>query len=228
MTYRLHIGDRAFSSWSLRGWLTLVTFDLPVEVVEVGLYSGRLAEDLAEVAPARTVPVLTTPEGWVLTDSLAIAETLAERQPDRGLWPADGAARALARSIVAEMHSGFSALRTACPMFLLHAWDGFSPDADVRADLARIEALWSLARSRHGGTGPWLFGAWSLADVFYAPVATRIATYGLPVGEEAAAYVTHHLAHPAFLQWRRAGLAALPDPLPYRQDLPPAPWPGPD
>lgn len=215
MTYDLYIGDRAFSSWSLRGWLMLETFGLPYRVVEVGLYSGTLAADLAAIPPARTVPAMVTPEGWVVSDSLAMAETLAERHPGHGLWPADGAARALARSIVAEMHASFAALRSACPMFLVHDRTDVEPSTEVMADVARIEALWALARTRHGDGGRWLFGDWSLADVFYAPVATRIATYGLPVGPEAKSYVERHLAHPALQAWRREGMERLPDPLPY-------------
>ena len=129
--------------------------------------------------------------------------------------------------MVAEMHAGLSALRGACPMMLAHAWTGFEADAGVQADLARIETLWSLARSRHGAEGPWLFGAYSLADVFYAPVATRIATYGLSVGDEAQAYVAQHLADPRFRRWRALGLTKSYDPMPYTLDLPRAPWLGP-
>ena len=224
--YTLVIGDRTFSSWSLRGWLMLETFALPYRTRLVGLYAGTMAAELAEFAPARTVPVLRTPEGHVLTDSLAMAETLAERHPDAGLWPADPAARALARSIVAEMHAGFAALRTECPTMFAHSWSGFIPSDAVRADLARAESLWSLARDRHGDGGPWLFGAWSLADVFYAPLATRIATYALPVGAAARAYVDAHLAHRAFRRWRAMGLTVSYDPMPYRQPLAEAPWPG--
>ena len=136
MTYGLFIGDRTFSSWSLRGWLMLEAFGLTYRTRMVGLYDGTMAQDLAELAPARTVPAMRTPEGHVLTDSLAMAETLAEAHADAGLWPRDGAARALARSMVAEMHAGFTALRGACPMMLAHAWEGFEPDAAVRADCA--------------------------------------------------------------------------------------------
>ena len=227
MTYDLYIADRSFSSWSLRGWLMLEAFGLPYRSHLVGLYTGTFARDLAPLAPARTVPVLQTPEGHLLTVSLAMAETLAERHPDAGLWPEDPAARALARSIVAEMHAGFHALRGACPMNLRHGWDGFAPGEDVLRDVARAEALWSLARGRHGGAGPWLFGRYTLADVFYAPLATRIATYGLPVGADAQAYVAAHLADPALRRWRAEGqIVTYPDP-PYAMDLPRAPWPGP-
>ncbi|WP_373353956.1 glutathione S-transferase [Pseudoroseicyclus sp. CXY001] len=227
MGYRLFIGDQSFSSWSLRGWLMFEAFHLPAEVVEVGLYSGTMAEDLAPLAPARLVPAMSTPEGAVVFDTLAMAETLAERHP--GLWPDDPAARAFARSITAEMHSGFTALRSECPMYLRHAWAGFTPSEAVTADLARIELLWRTARARHGAPdSPWLFGRYSLADAFYAPVALRIAGYGLPVSDEAAAYVAAHLAHPAVIAWRAAGQAKSYETLPYQQDLPEAPWPGPE
>ncbi|MBQ1204177.1 MAG: glutathione S-transferase N-terminal domain-containing protein, partial [Loktanella sp.] len=141
MTYILYIGDRTFSSWSLRGWLMLEKFGLPYDVRMVGLYSGTMAADLAHIPPARTVPAMTTPEGYVLTDSLAMAETLVENHPDTALYPRDPAARALARSLCAEMHSGFGALRSACPCMISHVWQGFQPSAQVQDDLARIETL---------------------------------------------------------------------------------------
>jgi len=225
MTYDLFIGDRTFSSWSLRGWLMFEKFGLPFRTHMIGLYSGTLAEDLAALAPARLVPVMRTPDGIVVGDTLAMAETLAERHPDAGLWPEDPAARALARWLVAEMHSGFGALRTACPMQLLHRYIGFHVDETVAKDLARIEALWALARRRHGAAGSWLFGQYSLADIFFAPVAARIAGYGLPVADETAAYVAAHLADPAFREWRKAGLKVKYDPQPYALDLPTEPWP---
>lgn len=227
MTYDLFIGDRTFSSWSLRGWLMFAKFDLPVNTLLVGLYSGTMAEDLAPLAPARLVPVMRTPEGHVIGDTQAMGETLAERHPDAGLWPDDPEARGFARWLVAEMHSGFTALRDACPMQLLHQYQGFTPSEAVLKDLARIEDLWALARSRFGADGPWLFGRYTLADVFYAPVAARIAGYGLPVGDAAAAYVAAHLADPAFRDWRREGLTVSYDPVPYALDLPTEPWPGP-
>lgn len=227
MTYDLFIGDRAFSSWSLRGWLMFEKFGLPVRTHLVGLYDGTMQADLAELAPARLVPVMRDADGVVVGDTLAMAETLAERHPEAGLWPADAAARALARWMVAEMHSGFGALRGDCPMQLLHRVEGFVPSEAVRADVARIEQLWETARSRHGQDGPWLFGAYSLADVFYAPVAARIAGYGLPVGGAAQAYVDLTLAEGAFRRWRALGLTKSYDPVPYEMDLPKAPWPGP-
>ena len=225
MTYDLYIADRSFSSWSLRGWLMFEKFGLPFRTHMIGLYDGTMAADLAPLAPARLVPVMRMPDGTVVGETLAMAETLAERHPEAGLWPADPVARATARWLVSEMHAGFSNLRGDCPMQLLKTYRGFVPSEAVKADLARLETLWSYARSRHGGDTPWLFGAYSLADVFYSPVAARIAGYDLPVSAEARAYVDAHLADPAFRAWRAAGLEKSYDPEPYAKDLPSGPWP---
>ncbi|HEU0223598.1 MAG TPA: glutathione S-transferase family protein [Paracoccaceae bacterium] len=225
MTYVLAIGDRTYSSWSLRGWLMFAAFGLPVTVRSARLYTADFAALLEEFAPARRVPAAKI-DGAPVWDSLAILETLAERHPKAGHWPEPPDLRALARSMVAEMHSGFTALRSACPMNLRQAFRGFEPSAEVRADLDRIEALWALAREA-SGDGPWLFGRYSAADAYFAPVASRIATYGLAVGPGAAAYVGAHLAEPNFRRWRAMGLAenyVQPD---YDPGLPVAPWPGP-
>lgn len=226
MTYTLAIGDRSYSSWSLRGWLLFAAFGLPVTVRSARLYTDELPRLLADFAPARTVPALRLPEGAVVWDSLAIAETLAERHPEAGLWPAAPALRARARSLAAEMHSGFAALRQNCPMNLRASYADYAPPEAVLADLARIEALWAGALDLSGG--PWLCVAYSAADAFFAPVATRIATYGLPVGPQAAGYVAAHLAHPDFRRWRAEGLAEGADqPFYARPALTPRPWPGP-
>lgn len=228
MTYDLLIADRSYSSWSLRGWLSLAAFELPVRVTETRMYQPAFRQDLAEFAPEltgaaapRTVPILRLPEGGVLTDSLAMAEALAERHPEAGFWPGDPTQRALARSLVAEMHSGFAALREACPMNLRVAYRGVPVSDAVAADLARIDALWAACP----GPTPWLFGAYSLADVFFAPVAMRIATYGLPVGDAAQAYVQAHLAHPLLRDWRSQGLAQAEQPT-YFRDYDTVDWPG--
>jgi len=225
MTYDLFIGDQTFSSWSLRGWLMFEKFDLPFNTHLVGLYDGTMAEDLSDLAPARLVPVMRTPDGVVVGETQAMAEVLAERHPDAGLWPKDPAARAMARWLVAEMHAGFGALRGDCPMQLLHQYQDFTPSDAVRADLARIETLWAMARDRFGGDTPWLFGDYCLADVFYAPVAARIAGYDLPVSDAAQAYVMAHLNDPAFQKWRAEGAEKSYDPVPYAMDLKTRPWP---
>lgn len=227
MTYELFIGDRTFSSWSLRGWLMLEKFGIPYKTHMVGLYTGTLQADLAELAPARRVPVLRDENGVVIHDTLAIAETLAERHPKQQLWPEDPSARALARSITAEIHSEFSALRQDCPMQLMHQVQNFNASDAVTQDLARLDALWTIARRDYGQAGPWLFGRYSLADVFYAPVAARIAGYDLKVDEVAQAYVTQTLTDTVFRQWRAVGLTKNYDPVPYDFGLPKSAWPGP-
>lgn len=225
MTYTLAIGERAYSSWSLRGWLAFAAFGIEVEIVPLPMDSPAFAEGLKAFAPARTVPALRIDGEGVLWDTLAIAETLAERHPDVAFWPADAGARGLARALAAEMHAGFAPLRRACPMDLRSAYAGFEPDAAVRADLARIEALWAAARP-FATDGPFLFGRYSLADAFYAPVAARIAAYGLPVAPEGRAYVAAHLAHAPFRAWRTAALDE-PRRLPTAGDgLRPQDWPG--
>ncbi|MEO1362630.1 MAG: glutathione S-transferase, partial [Pseudomonadota bacterium] len=201
MTYDLFIGDRTFSSWSLRGWLMLEKFGLPYRTNLIGLYSGTMADDMAPLAPARLVPTLRLPDGTVVSETVAMAETLHERHPEAAMWPADAAARATARWLMAEMAVGFSALRTACPMQLSHVTEGFAVSDAVAADLQRIEALWAHARG-FAGDGPWLFGAYSLADAFYAPVCARIVGYDLPVGAFARDYCQATLSDPAFQAWR--------------------------
>ena len=225
MTGTLFIGDYAHSSWSLRAWLPFDRAGIPVTVRVVDFSTAEVAAQMAPHRPARTVPAWQTPEGAMVWDSLSIAEELATRHPDAGLWPTDPAARATARSLAAEMHSGFAPLRANCPMHLRVAYEPVpQPDA-VMADLARIADLWSFALDRFGG--PWLCGGWSIADAAFAPVATRIATYGLPMPDDAMAYVATTLADPSFRRWRALGLvtgATLPW---YERDFPRRPWPGP-
>lgn len=225
MTYDLYIGDRTFSSWSLRGWLMMEKFNLPHRVHLVGLYSGTMAQEMAALHPARLVPAMRTPEGVVVGESVAMAETLAERHPDGDLWPTDPAARAAARWICAEMAAGFSALRDTCPMQLQHVNIGFTPSDAVKADLARLEDLWSYAASQKTEDGPWLFGAYSLADAFYAPVVARIIGYDLPVSDASRAYCATTLNDPAFKNWRAKGLTVTYDPFPYDMGVPTGPWP---
>ena len=225
MTYDLYIGDKTYSSWSLRGWLMFRKFGLPFREHRVGLYAGTMAADLAALAPARFVPAMRTPEGLVVGETFAMAETLAERHPDAGLWPADAAQRATARWLVAEMCTGFTDLRRDCPMQLLRAYCDFDPSDPVRRDLDRIETLWAHARAVSKARDGWLFGAYSLADVFYTPVAARILGYGLPVGDAARAYALALLSDPAVAEWRDDGLKSPVVPEPYRLDLASDPWP---
>ena len=228
MTHEIVLGDPAYSSWSLRAWLLLDRFGLPFRTRWVRFADGvPVADQMPDLAPARTVPTVRFADGSVAWDSLALAEELAQRHSDAGLWPADPAARACARSLAAEMHSGFAALRTHCPMNLRAAYDGIAHREDVLADLARIETVWRHARDRFGADGPWLCGRYSAADAFFAPVAARIAGYGLPVSADAADYVAAHLADPFFRRWRALGLTRGPDLPWYARDHARRPWPGP-
>ena len=150
MTYDLAIGDRAYSSWSLRGWLLFDAFGIPVRTHVARLYSDDLPRLLAEFPPARTVPAIRCPDGTVVADSLAIAEELASRHPEAGHWPADPRARAAARSLSAEMHSAFHALRGQCPMNLRVSYAGTPMTDALRSDLDRLETLWAWAREMSG------------------------------------------------------------------------------
>lgn len=226
MTYTLAIGDRGYSSWSLRGWLLFDAFGLPVSTRLARLYTDELPTLLKEFFPARTAPALLFPDGLAIGESLAIAEELASRHPEAGMWPADPKARAVARMLASEMHAGYMAVRNYCPMNLRTSYESCNPPADVLADLDRVQLMWAWARETTGATGDWLCGAYSIADVFFAPLATRIATYNLPVGPEAAAYVAAHLAHPSFRRWRAMGLVDGADQPFYRRDYPQRPWPG--
>lgn len=224
--YELIIGDRLFSSWSMRGYLMLERFGLPYKTRMVGLYAGTMHQEMTDLAPAKTVPTIRTADGRVLSDSIAMAETLAEENPTLGLWPADPAARALARNLVAEMHASFGALRGDCPCMIGFVWKGFAPSQAVQKDVARIEYLWALAKERHGrDDSPWLFGDYSLADAFYAPVAYRFTTYGLATTAASQAYVDAHLSDPAFLAWRSEALTEVHDPFPYDLPLEKGDWP---
>ena len=227
MTYEIFIGDRTFSSWSLRGWLMLEKFGLPFKTTALSLYDGSFRAALEPLAPARLVPVLRCADGTVIGETLAIAEELNSRHPEAQMWPADPKARAFARWISAEMHAGFMALRSECPMQLEHTYLDFPVSDAVQADLNRIEDLWTRARSAFGAEGPWLFGQYSLADAFYAPIAARIAGHGLPVGALAQAYVDTTVADPAFRRWRALGLTRSYDPSPYPMDHARTVWAGP-
>lgn len=225
MSYDLFIGDKLFSSWSLRGWLMFKKFDIPFNEIMVGLYTGTMAQDMAPLAPARLVPALRAPDGTVIGESLAMAETLAEAFPDRGLWPAGAAARATARWLAAEMHAGFGNLRNDCPMQLACQIGDFTPSDKVHADLDRIEDLFEHAAGYSDGTGPWLFGKVSLADAFFAPVAARVAGYDLPAGPRLAAFTKTVLADPDFRAWRAEGVKMTYDPFPYDLGSAQRDWP---
>lgn len=223
--YDLVIGDRGYSSWSLRGWLLFDAFGIPCRVHTARLYTDELPTLLKQFHPARTAPTIRTPDGIVMPESLAIAEELASRHPEAGHWP-QGKARAIARVLASEMHAGFGALRSHCPMNLRVAYTDCAPPQAVLDDLARLETIWAWAWEQTGADR-WLCGPYSAADAFFAPVAARIATYNLPVSERAMAYVSAHLSHPSFRKWRAMGLVDGADQDFYRRDYPTRPWPGP-
>lgn len=224
MTYSLAIGDRTYSSWSLRGWLLFAKFNIPVTVETARMYSPEFIKMLTNYGGGRLVPAVRF-DSVIVTDTLAIAETLAERHPDKNMWPTDPAARGFARSIVAEMHAGFRALRNDCTMNLRHCYGGFSPSQAVLSDVARPESIWAEARSRWGKDGPWLFGEYSIADAFYAPVATRLLTYDLLMSDLVRSYVLTTVNDPAFKQWRTDGLAENYVQPGYDMDLKTIAWP---
>jgi glutathione S-transferase len=210
MTYSLAIGDRIYSSWSLRGWLLFTKFDIPVSVHVARLYSPEFLEMLSGFGGGKLVPAIRfdTPNGTaIVSDTLAIAETLAARHPEKTMWPQDPVACGFARSITAEMHSGFTGLRNDCAMNLRHRYRGFNPSETVLADVTRIETIWTEARTRWGAKGPWLFGEYTIADAFYAPLATRLVTYGLSTSNIAKDYVNTTINDTVFKKWRADGLA---------------------
>ncbi len=210
---QLYIGNKNYSSWSMRPWVLLRQAGIAFEEKPVRFDSfapgSQFKAQLAGLSPTGKVPVLVD-DGLVLWDSLAIAESLAEKYPDKQLWPADRAARATARSVVAEMHSGFTALRSACGMNIeAHLPETgaliWRDNAGVRADVQRLVAMWSALLQQHGG--PMLFGAFSIADAFYAPVCMRLTTFALPVPQPIADYVRRVQALPGVKDWIDGALA---------------------
>ncbi|SDD12560.1 glutathione S-transferase [Pseudomonas guariconensis] len=206
MSYHLIIGDKLYSSWSLRGALALELAGVPYEETLITLNQPDTRKRILEFSATGKVPLLKTEHG-VIADSLAIAEYLAERHPEAQLWPADIAARAQARSACAQMHSGFMALRSTMPFDLSRDEALVNMPLDVQVDIDRIVALWSECRLAAKETGPFLFGKPSLADAFFAPVAVRLRTYRVEVPAEAAAYIETIYQWPAFQAWQKAGLA---------------------
>jgi len=196
------VGNKNYSSWSLRAWLMLKKTRQPFEEVVIGLDRPDTAENIRKYSPSGRVPVLLS-GNLTVWDSLAIGEYLAETVPAAKLWPQDDEARANARSISAEMHSGFAALRTHCPMKMKERIQQDTPQ-EALDDAARVRAIWTSTRERHGQGGPFLFGAYTIADAMYAPVVSRFRTYGLPLTGEAAAYAEAVWNDPDFQIWYEA------------------------
>jgi glutathione S-transferase len=207
MTLTLVIGNKNYSSWSMRPWLALKANDIAFDEVQIPLYTGDADKQrMLGFSPSGKVPALIDGDITVW-DSLAIVEYLAERFPEARLWPEDRASRARARSVSAEMHSGFAALRTECAMNL-HRPVGAKPLSDnARADIVRIQQIWSDCRDRHGRDGPYLFGAFGVADAMFAPVVHRFRTYAIEVSPSVRDYMSAMASLPAFAQWTSAGLA---------------------
>ncbi|WCT73366.1 glutathione S-transferase family protein [Sphingomonas naphthae] len=201
---KLFIGNKAYSSWSLRGWLALKQSGLPFEEIVVPLYDAEWDKrrEGDEFAPSSgKVPILWDGEA-VVWDSLAIVEYLADKVGRDIFWPQDEAARAMARSMAAEMHSSFQALRRECTMNLRHIYPPRALSPEVTADVTRIVTLWAEARSRYGGSSePFLFGAFGAADIMFAPVVTRFVTYSVPLPRFAEAYAEAVLNHRFMQDW---------------------------
>jgi glutathione S-transferase len=203
--YELVIGDKRWSSWSLRPWLVMKAFAIPFRETLIRLRWAGTTAEIARHSPSGKVPLLKAGELKVW-DSLAIIEFLAEQHPDRPIWPKSVEKRAAARCVSAEMHSSFYSLRSRMPMDLLTIHAGPPVEPEVAADIARIVALWTDCRGQHGAGGDFLFGAFSAADAMYAPVATRFRSYGVDLadyGDDGTArrYAARLLAMPEMAEW---------------------------
>ena len=204
---KLVIGNKNYSSWSMRPWLALRANNIAFEEVFIPLYTGEADKKrILGFTPSGKMPTLVDGDVTVW-DSLAIIEYAAERFPEARLWPEDRAGRAHARSISAEMHSGFVALRSECPMNLHRPVGAITLSADARADIARIQQIWTDCRERYGKSGPFLFGAFGGADAMFAPVVHRFRTFAIEVEPQVRDYIDTMTSLPAFQEWTRAGLA---------------------
>lgn len=212
-SYRLVIGNKNWSSWSLRPWLAMQQARLPFEEINVRLRRPDSKAEIRKHSPSGLVPTLIDGD-TVVWDSLSILEYLVEQHPDKQLWPAERTARALARSVAAEMHSGFVLLRQHCPMEVLARSPMNEPPPEVAADVERVIAIWRECRTRFGGSGPFLFSHFTVADAMYAPVAARFRTY-LPdltaFGDDgtAQAYVEAIFAMPEMAAWEAGARAEM-------------------
>lgn len=206
MDLQLFIGNKAYSSWSLRPWILLKVFDIPFTDTVIPMYQPTTRTDMLRRGPTGKVPVLHA-EGLAIWESLAIIEFIAESFPDRAIWPRDRAARALARALSSEMHAGFTRLRQTCPTNFRRQPRPIPLDAEVLADVARIEAAWAAAREEFGTGGPFLFGAFSAADAMYAPVVNRLHAYAVDVRPETRAYMDAIMDLPAWKEWIADGAA---------------------
>ncbi len=225
MSLQLYIGNKNYSSWSMRPWVLMRQLGIPFEEVQLRFdfsQDSTFRKAVARVSPAGRVPVLVD-DGFAIWDTLAITEYLHEKFPSLGVWPSDARERARARSLCAEMHSGFSALRTHFPMNIEASLGDVgrricSEQAEVRSDLARVDAMWVEQLAASGG--PMLAGSFSAVDAFYAPVCSRIMTYMLPLSDVSRSYVLRVIGLPGVQAWNEAALAErdfLDFEEPYRQ-----------
>lgn len=206
MSLALYIGNKSYSSWSMRPWMLLEAFRIPFAEVVIPLYAEGSKETILKTSPSGKVPALV--DGDVtIWDSLSICEYVAENFPQHAIWPRDKAARALARSMSAEMHSSFQALRQLCPMVVHRPKASADFSADALADVARIESMWAASRAKWGQGGPFLFGAFSAADAMYAPIVLRFDNYRAPASADTRAYMEAIMATPAWKKWM-AGAAS--------------------
>jgi glutathione S-transferase len=204
--YTLVIGNKNYSSWSLRPWLLMKQAGLDFGEIRVPLYTGAYKDEIRKHSPAGKVPVLLDGE-LAVWDSLAIAEYLAEKHPEKQLWPRHAARRAVARSISAEMHSGFSALRTNMSMNCRRSLPGRGRTVEVAADIDRIQRMWTECRAQASSEGPFLFGAFSIADAMYAPVVLRFKIYAVNLPPVAQQYADAILALAPLQEWVEAAKA---------------------
>jgi len=199
------IGNRNYSSWSLRGWLAIKHSGLPFTEIFIPLNQPETKAQIAANSKSGLVPVLKV-DGHEVWDSLAIIETLNDLAPDAGLWPDDFKVRARARSVSAEMHSGFYPLRRDMPMDLRSTHAGAGHTEGALKNAARISALWTDCREAYSVNGDYLFGAWSAADMMYAPVVGRLRTFGVPVDAKVQKYLDAVWAHPDMAEWVQAAI----------------------
>ena len=204
MGFHLTIGNKNYSSWSMRPWFAMKVAGIPFEETVISLNAPDFKE-LLKISGTGKVPVLAagTVRVW---ESLAILEYLAETVPAAKLWPADAAARAHARAISNEMHAGFLPLRRQCPMNMWRPVKKMELNAEAAANVARIDAMWSDCRARFGAGGPFLFGTFTAADAMYAPVVSRFHTYAVEVGAASRAYMAAVMALPAWAEWSAAAV----------------------
>jgi glutathione S-transferase len=205
MALHLTLGNKNYSSWSLRPWIALKVAGIPFDETVVPIYAPGSKEKFLARSPAGKVPILRDDDVTVW-ESLAILEYVAEKFPDAGLWPREAGARAHARAIANEMHAGFLPLRRQCPMNMWRPVKKLELSPETAANVARIDAMWSDCRTRFGDGGPFLFGRFGAADAMYAPVVSRFHTYGIEVDPASRAYMQAVMTLPAWQEWYAAAL----------------------